>query len=380
MKEENILETALYIHIPFCVKKCLYCDFPSYSGKESIMHPYVEALCKEISELKNLKIATIYVGGGTPTYLSFDEWESIGSAIQKLDLSENVEFTVEGNPGTFTREKLELLRRIGVNRLSIGLQAWQNQLLESLGRIHKLDDFLKAFNMAREAGFDNINIDLMFGIPGQTIEMWRETLKNAVELNPEHLSCYGLIVEEGTPFYKQYENGELILPNEDTERDMYTECVSFLKKSGYKQYEISNFSKPGKECRHNCVYWNMKPYIGCGSGAHSYFEGSRYYNISSVEEYIKKIKTNGDATVERHINTLEDEIEEFIFMGLRMNKGISITEFQDRFHKNIFDIYGKQIDKFAHTNLMILNDSSIFLSERGMEVSNSIMCEFILTS
>lgn len=380
MENNNLDSISLYIHIPFCVKKCRYCDFPSFSGKEALMHTYAEALYKEIISLKNLKIGTIYIGGGTPTYLSLNEWKLIGNALKKLNIISGAEFTVEGNPGTFNAEKLKLLSSIGVNRLSIGLQAWQNNLLKALGRIHELKDFTNTFSMARETGFSNINVDLMFGIPNQTMEMWMETLINVVKLNPEHISCYSLIVEEGTPFYEEYRKGYLVLPEEDTERNMYNTALSFLEDNGYIQYEISNFSKPSRECRHNITYWSMKPYIGCGSGAHSYYKGSRYSNSSCVEEYIKKVEEKGTAVEERHLNTLEDEVEEFIFMGLRMNKGISLDEFKMRFGKDIFDIYDTQIKKFTENKLLILEKNKLFFSKRGMELSNSVMCEFILTS
>jgi oxygen-independent coproporphyrinogen III oxidase len=380
MGNNKYCETSIYIHIPFCVKKCNYCDFPSYAGKEALMQSYVESLCKEISSLKNLKVETIYIGGGTPTYLSLSDWRLIGDALKRLNISSDVEFTVEANPGTFSKEKLKVLKDIGVNRLSIGLQAWQDSLLKRLGRIHEIKDFINAYNMAREAGFNNINIDLMFGIPDQTMEMWIESLKSVAELNPEHISCYSLIVEEGTPFYDEYEKGGLILPGEEVERDMYNEAINFLMQKGYVQYEISNFSKPGRECRHNMVYWSMSSYIGCGAGAHSYYEGLRYSNSSSIEKYIKKIEECGAAAEGKHLNTVEDELEEFIFMGLRMNRGISMDEFSIRFQKDIFDIYGTAIKKFIKNGLLVIKDNRLFLSRRGMEVSNSIMCEFILTS
>lgn len=371
---------ALYIHIPFCAKKCRYCDFPSYSGKDTLMQQYIRALHDEIISFKGTKFQTIYIGGGTPTYLSINGWKFIGDALNELDIEKDAEFTVEGNPGTFSSEKLKLLAQIGVNRLSIGLQAWQDNLLKTLGRIHSIEDFINAFTMARNEGFNNINIDLMFGIPNQTMEMWNETLKNVVNLNPEHISCYSLIIEEGTPFFEEYKRGKLNLPDEDIERGMYEESIDFLRKNGYIQYEISNFSKPGRECRHNIIYWTMHPYVGCGSGAHSYNNGCRYFNFSSIEGYIKKIKESGSAVVEKHFNTYEDELEEFIFMGLRMNKGISLKEFEKRFNKDIFDVYGMQIKKFLGNKLLILENDMLFFSERGMEVSNSVMCEFILTS
>ena len=221
---------ALYIHIPFCKQKCLYCDFPSFAGKEDCMPKYIAALAKEINSIKDKTIKTIFIGGGTPTYLSLEGWNIIKKGIDKLEICDDLEFTVEGNPGTFTKEKLNFLRKMGVNRLSIGLQAWQDSLLKELGRIHTIGDFKQSFEMARNLGFDNINVDLMFGLPNQTLKQWMVTLENVTKLNPEHLSCYSLIVEEGTEFYKRFEKGTLNLPGEEIDRTMYAKTIEFLKR------------------------------------------------------------------------------------------------------------------------------------------------------
>jgi oxygen-independent coproporphyrinogen III oxidase len=371
---------SLYVHIPFCRQKCLYCDFPSYSGLEDMMDEYIDALIKELKSIKYSKINTIFIGGGTPTYLSSCNLEKLLSCINSLKWSQDIEFTVEGNPGTFTYEKLKLLHDAGVNRLSMGLQAWQNSILRTLGRIHDLNTFLNGFEEARHAGFNNINVDLMFGVPDQSIADWEETLTNVTKLSPEHISCYSLIIEEGTPFYKLYNCGKLSIPDEDTERNMYGRAVDFLTQSGYSQYEISNFSKPFMECRHNIIYWELKPYIGCGAGAHSYYGGKRYQNTSLVEDYITRMNTEGAASLNIHKNTRDDDIEEFMFMGLRMLKGISISEFNKKFSMDIFDIYKNQLEKFLREGLLIRDDDRIFLSRRALDISNSIMCEFILTS
>ncbi|NMM61956.1 oxygen-independent coproporphyrinogen III oxidase [Clostridium sp. P21] len=382
IKNKNICkskEIALYIHIPFCKQKCLYCDFPSFASKENLMIDYSRALAKDIEYYSERTIKTIFIGGGTPTYLSLEAWDNISKAINKLNKAHDLEFTVEGNPGTFTEEKLKFLKEMGVNRLSIGLQAWQNNILKKLGRIHTADDFVKSYKMARNVGFKNINVDLMFGLPDQSKENWKETLDKVIGLNPEHISCYSLIIEEGTPFNSMYEKEKLILPEEELERKMYNYGIKFLKSRGYEQYEISNFSKPGKECRHNLIYWNLEEYVGCGSGAHSYIDDLRYRKNENIEEYIKTVEENNNLKLDEHINSIEDNMEEFMFMGLRKISGISIMEFKRRFGEDIFNVYGGIIKKYTDNGIIIHKDDNLFLSERGIEVSNSVMCDFILT-
>lgn len=366
------MDRALYIHIPFCKSKCLYCDFCSYSGSENLMMDYSESLAKEIKSIGNCKIKTIFIGGGTPTYLPLECLKVIDKSIKELNKDENLEFTLEGNPGTFSIEKLEFLRFIGANRLSIGLQAVQNNILKTLGRVHCYEEFLEGFKMARIAGFDNINVDLMFGIPGQTMSDWKETLKLITELEPEHISAYSLIIEEGTEFYNKYNDGKLLLPEEELEREMYTYVKDYLKEKGYIHYEISNFSKPGKECRHNLVYWELEEYFGCGVGAHSYINSQRISNESNIEGYI-----NGNIHKETHINSIKDDMEEFMFMGLRKINGISIDKFNKIFKIDINEVYGKVIDKYTRNGLLIREGGNIRLSDKGIEVSNTVMCEFI---
>jgi oxygen-independent coproporphyrinogen-3 oxidase len=368
---------ALYIHIPFCRQKCLYCDFPSFAKKENLMPEYVAALCKELETKADKKIKTIFIGGGTPTYLSLECFDLLKKSLSKLDKDSELEFTVEGNPDSFSREKLEFLKTMGVNRLSIGLQAWQEELLRKLGRVHNLEQFKKAFEYAREIGFNNINVDLMFGLPGQKLEDWKETLQEVIALNPEHISCYSLIVEEGTPFCRLESLGRLDLPDEETEREMYKSAVDTLKQNGYFQYEISNFAKPGCECKHNLTYWNLQNYAGCGSAAHSYVGGLRYRNTEEIEKYIYMIENKKSAVVEEHVNSIEDDMEEFMFMGLRKTEGINEKEFEERFNKNIRLVYGAVIDKFTDRKLLFQSGSRIYLSPKGVELSNQVMCEFI---
>jgi oxygen-independent coproporphyrinogen III oxidase len=370
---------SLYIHIPFCAKKCMYCDFPSFCGKGHLMMQYAEALSREILDsAQNKKISTIFVGGGTPTYLSLEAWKLIGEAIGKLKLEENVEFTVECNPGTITEEKLLYFKKIGVNRLSIGLQSWQDELLESIGRIHTKEEFLESYNIARRLGFKNINIDIMFGLPNQNLQDIQFTLEQVVKINPEHISCYSLIIEEGTPFYNLNEKGMLNLPEEELEREMYNTACKMLRSYGYEQYEISNFAKSGYRCQHNLVYWQLEDYIGCGSAAHSYFQGSRYRNETNIEKYIQNIKLNNCSIVEKIENSTDDNIEEFMFMCLRKTEGIEEAEFNRRFSKSIDSIYKEVISKYEKLGLLIRENGRLFLSEKGIEVSNTIMSEFIL--
>ncbi|WP_411683053.1 radical SAM family heme chaperone HemW [Clostridium thailandense] len=371
-------EISLYIHIPFCKQKCLYCDFPSFCGKEKLMIEYSKALAKDIESIKDRVIKTIFIGGGTPTYLSLEGWFNIKKSIEKLIKAEDLEFTVEGNPGTFTEEKLRFLREMGVNRLSIGLQAWQNHLLDNLGRIHNINEFIDAYQLSRKLGFDNINIDLMFGIPDQNMKDFKETLKNVVNLKPEHISCYSLIIEENTPFCKMYEEEKINLPEEEIEREMYRYAIDFLGKNGYYQYEISNFAKMERECEHNLVYWNLEEYVGCGAGAHSYVDGLRYRKTEIIEEYINDINTNRELKLDVHKNSIKDDMEEFMFMGLRKIEGVSENEFNKRFRKDIFSVYEGVLKKYIGNGMMIREGDKLFLSRRGIEVSNSIMCDFIL--
>lgn len=371
-------EVSLYIHIPFCKKKCWYCDFPSFCGKEHLMEDYIHALGKEIkNNLLDYSIKTIFIGGGTPTYLSLKELKTLGQYISLLNIKEDVEFTVECNPGTLDVEKLKVLKAIGVNRLSIGLQAFQNKHLKSIGRIHNIDEFLTNFHNARSEGFNNINIDIMFGLPNQSLEEWEETLREVAKLNPEHISSYSLIIEEGTPFYQLYKDEKLNTPKEDLERNMYKSTLDILKSYGYHQYEISNFSKAHKECRHNLVYWNLEEYIGVGSGAHSYVENERYRNEVNIEKYIMSMKEKGNAVIENHSNSLKEDMEEFIFMGLRKIEGIREEDFKSRFQLSMEEVYKNPLEKHIKEGLLIRNNGFIYLSPRGIELSNYVMSDFI---
>ena len=373
---------SLYIHIPFCAQKCLYCDFPSFARKDHLRKAYIEALNKEIISLRekhnNLEINTIFIGGGTPSVLEADELECLLKEVAKLNMAKDIEYSMECNPGNLTEEKLEVMKKYGVNRISMGLQAKQDNLLKGLGRIHNYKTFKENFLLAKKVGFNNINVDLMFGLPNQRLNEWEETLREIISLEPAHISAYSLIIEEGTAFYNLYENDKLKLPTEEEERKMYHLAKKILEENGFNQYEISNYAKEGKECRHNLAYWNMDNWIGVGSAAASYINGKRIKNINSVEEYINSINEKGEAVEEIINNSKNDNIEEFMFMGLRKINGIDENEFKKRFSMNINDVYGEILNKYIDEGLLIRESGRIFLSEKGIEISNVIMADFLL--
>ena len=373
-------DISLYIHIPFCKQKCLYCDFPSYSGKERLMNEYVDALNKEIlQKAEKYSINSIFIGGGTPSYLKDSNLQSLLATLNKLNLKENLEFTVECNPGTLNKKNLDIMKKYNVNRISMGLQATKNSVLKEIGRIHSYEEFKNNYLLARDIGFDNINIDLMFGLPNQTLADWKESLEEIAKLEPNHISAYSLIIEEGTHFYNLYEQDKLNLPEEDIERLMYLSTKDILNKYGYHQYEISNFAKIGKECFHNKVYWKCNEYLGLGVSASSFIDEKRIKNIDVIEEYIEKLNKDKNVIEQIHVNDISDNMEEFIFMGLRMSEGIKINEFKKRFNKDIYEVYGNIIEKNIKRELLICNSEKLFLSCRGMEISNYVMSDFILS-
>ena len=372
-------EVGLYVHIPFCKQKCLYCDFPSFSNIDNLMDDYIEALNKEILEkASNYKIKSLFIGGGTPSYLDEKNLISLLNTINKLEFLENAEKTIECNPGTLKEEKLRIMYDKGINRLSFGLQSTDNNILKSIGRIHSYEEFKENYKTARKIGFKNINIDMMFGLPKQTVDICLSNLKDIIQLNPEHISFYSLIIEEGTPFCSMYDKGLLILPSEDEERQMYNKAKVLLKENGYHQYEISNYAKDNKECFHNKIYWKCDEYIGVGSAASSYINGKRIKNIESVNTYIKNIKNNKCIIEDEIINNESDSIEEFMFMGLRMMKGIKEEEFEKRFNKKVDEVYKSVIENNINKKLLSRKEGRIFLTEKGIEFSNLVMSDMIL--
>lgn len=372
-------EIALYIHIPFCKQKCLYCDFPSYASKESMMDEYIEALTKEIGDkAKNYIIKSVFIGGGTPSYLNKEGLLKLMEALKKLQYVNGAEITMECNPGTVDEEKFNIMKNGGINRLSFGLQTTKDSLLKKIGRIHSYSKFKENYYLARKCGFDNINVDMMFGLPDQTLQDWIDSLEEIISIKPEHISAYSLIIEEGTPFWKMYNEDKLNLPEENEERMMYEEGKKILEKHGYNQYEISNYSLTGRECIHNEEYWKCNEYLGVGASASGFVDNVRYKNIDSLSEYIKRINSNSEVIEEEIKNSLKDNIEEFMFMGLRMNCGINEEEFKRRFSKNVDDIYEEVIKINVERELLKRNNGRIYLTDKGMELSNVVMSDMIL--
>ncbi len=373
-------EIGIYIHIPFCIKKCEYCDFVSYCNKEKYVPQYINALKKEIKNNinKEYKITTIYIGGGTPSSIEenyiADIIETIKLNMNDENLKEfkNVEITIEVNPGTVTEKKLETYKEIGINRLSIGLQETHDELLKSIGRIHTYEEFLKTYNLARKIGFNNINVDLMIALPNQTIQDIKENLEKIIKLNPEHISVYSLILEEGTPFYNKYNENKIKLPDEKLERNMYWYVKNTLENNGYIHYEISNFSKKGFESKHNMNCWNQEEYFGFGVAAHSYNNKTRYSNTNSIEEYIK-----GSNKIIHEKQTLEDMQKEYMLLGLRKIEGINIQKFKNKFAQNPIFIFKEQLSKLVDEELIVIDGNEIKLTNKGLDLANIVWEEFV---
>ena len=376
-KENSPME--IYIHIPFCIRKCDYCDFLSGpSGNSEEQADYVQALLREIQaveEGEGRSVSSIFIGGGTPSVL--DE-RLLGDILREIrnrfKMEEDAEITIEVNPGTANIGKLQAYREMGINRLSIGLQSPEDRELKILGRIHNYGQFLETYQEARTVGFDNINIDLMSAIPDQTYEGWVKNLRTVAELEPEHISAYSLIVEEGTPFAAR----KLNLPDEDTEYNMYEATAQILKEYGFEQYEISNYARKGRECRHNVGYWTRQDYLGFGLGASSLYGKERFANTADMKKYLKNSKNPEKIREKEPSLTREDEMAEFMFLGLRMTKGISKADFQRCFGCTIESVYGEVLEKYESMELLLEKDGRIFLSREGIHVSNSIMAEFLL--
>ncbi len=362
-------ELELYLHIPFCVKKCKYCDFISRPASDQERQEYVEYLCQKIRSYRELSkayeyhVVSIFIGGGTPSILEPVQMSAIFSAVRStFPVDADAEITIEVNPGTVTKLKLLAYERLGINRLSIGLQSVDNAELRMLGRIHKYEDFLETYEMARALHFDNINVDLMSGIPFQTVEKWKETLIKTAKLNPEHISAYSLIIEEGTPFFDKYGNGKRAreLPSEEEERMMYACTKAILEEYGYRRYEISNYAKMGRECRHNLGYWDRAEYLGIGTGAASLLQNYRI--------------TEGEDPVEL---SLKEQMEEFMFLGLRKIAGVSKEKFFRDFGESMDTVYGEVIKKLCSDGLLEEDGDKVRLTERGIDISNYVMSEFI---
>ena len=365
-------EVNLYIHIPFCKKKCYYCDFISYSNKDDYIEEYIDTVIKEYSNYKAEEyiIKTVYIGGGTPSYI---DSKYIVKLLKEINLEKAEEITIEINPGTVTKEKLIDYRNSGINRLSIGLQATQDTLLKEIGRIHTYNEFLDTYNMAREVGFKNINIDLMLALPKQHIEDLIQSVKRIIELNPEHISIYSLILEEGTKMYDMVNKQKCTLPKEDEEREMYWAVKNILEKNGYNHYEISNFAKNGYHSKHNIDCWNQKEYIGIGVAAHSYLDNRRYSNLGNIEEYIKNYH-------DKEIHEIQDKIskqKEYMILGLRKLDGIYISEFELKFNENPIYLFRNELNKLVNQELIEIDLNNIRLTNKGLDLANIVWEEFI---
>lgn len=399
---------SLYIHIPFCIKKCFYCDFLSGQASREEKEVYIKKLLEEMDYWKEevqeeYFIRTVFLGGGTPTCLEPSQLLRIGRKLSEFPMAgqagrakkENIaeqlperkesspeqffyEFTAEANPGTLTKEKIQVLKEIGANRVSLGLQSAQEKELKALGRVHSYEDFLESFALLRSCGFQNINVDLMADLPYQTLESYQSTLSSVLELEPEHISSYSLIVEEGTPFFKMQKEGTLFLPDEETDRQMYGLTKEILAKKGYERYEISNYAKQGKECRHNLTYWEMGEYLGLGLGASSYFQGCRFSNTDRQQEYCSL--PAGHLQRERKKLSKKEEMEEYVFLGLRMRKGISLEDYKKRFGVDFKKCY-QEVLPFLFENCLLAEDGNhgrIYLTEKGIDVSNVVLADFLL--
>lgn len=430
---------GIYIHIPFCIRKCRYCDFFSVTAGSGEKKAYVKQLCREISlfpRAEDYQIQSIFIGGGTPSAISAEGIVDILNEIKgKFDISETAEVTIEANPGTLKEEKLLIYRENGINRLSLGLQSCNNEELRRLGRIHTYEEFLESYRLVRETGFQNVNVDLMSGLPGQKLADWEDTLQKIIALAPEHISAYGLILEEGTPLYDAYEqksgNGRLSqdacreksagtveaaepsepvaalesvkfpfssdvydrrmmetdtaleairypLPSEEEERRMYYRTGELLKDAGYERYEISNYAKKGYECRHNYAYWTRQDYLGFGAGAASLMGHIRIQNPCELEAYQSEAFLDGRSFRERTVLSREDEMSEFMFLGLRTMRGVSFEKFYQEFGASMQEIYGPVIEKYRGLGLLEEKDGWLFLSAGGIDVSNVIMADFLL--
>lgn len=373
---------AVYIHIPFCTNKCFYCDFNSYVLKDQPVMDYLQALEREMEMTVKASppgvIKSIFVGGGTPTVLKPKEMEYFLKSVRDHfpAWDDNIEFSMEANPGTTDLEKLSVMREGGVNRVSFGVQAFQNDLLSGIGRIHNTDDVYRSLENAKKAGFDNMSIDLMFGLPNQTVEMLSESVTKALELGLPHYSIYSLKVEENTLFHTLYQKNQLPLPDEEDELNMYLLLMNRMKEAGYKQYEISNFAKPGFESKHNMTYWLNEDYYGLGAGAHGYVGRQRHMNIKGVNPYIEAV-SKGLPRLESFKISPEDAMEDFLMVGLRVLDGISRSHFEEQFNTSLDVVFARPLHKMVNAGLLDATDDGYKLSDKGILFGNEVFAEFI---
>ncbi|MBA7492683.1 Heme chaperone HemW [subsurface metagenome] len=377
------MELGLYLHLPFCISKCPYCDFNSYQLKEdNQISSYISALYKEITtysqKLKKSNIRTVYLGGGTPNILSgIQIYNILEFCKDKFTIDKDAEITIEANPGTLDDEKIKLLIESGINRLSLGAQSFNDLLLKKLGRIHNTQDIIDSYSLAREIGFNNINIDIMFALPDQTIEDLQATLKRAVSLKPDHLSLYNLTIKPGTEYYEKYKGSKLKLPTEDEEFDMYNWAIKFLEENDFEHYEISNFARPYKRSMHNLIYWQNKPYLGIGAGAYSFIRGYRYMNFKDPARYIKEVMNDKLPIDNGEKLSLRKRMIETIILGLRTKDGVSYKKYKKRFGVDLNDIFPQQIKKLVNLGLLQKDNYKIKLTKKGVFLANTVFREFV---
>ncbi|MDI6782636.1 MAG: radical SAM family heme chaperone HemW [bacterium] len=373
------MSLGIYIHLPFCLRKCKYCDFNSYPDKLDLIDSYIATILSEISSSEALakedqnKISSIYFGGGTPSLVSPEHIRRLISALTPKP--NEIEITLEANPGTVDLEKLKQYRQAGVNRISFGFQSFDDAVLEAMGRVHRVQDNLESYRFARDAGFDNISIDLIFGYPNQTLASWQETIKKTIELKPEHISAYGLTIEPETRLYQEIQSGKVLPLDEETELEMYQYAINQLAQAGYVHYEISNFALPGKECQHNLNYWNDSDYLGFGAGAHSYLAGERYWNIDSPEEYIQRIKHGQSPVIGQERLAGKRKMAEYSMLALRTNQGVDIKQFYDKFQQEFSEVFNSELPDLFSAGLLQQNNRFIQLTNKGILFSNEVFSQ-----
>jgi len=373
---------GIYVHIPFCARKCGYCDFHSVPTGPAVIEAYLQALANEIEfwseQIGRTACATLYIGGGTPTILTTRQLEqTLTKLAAAFNFEPGFEFTVEANPGTLTPEKAKVLAGVGVNRISLGAQAFDDRLLKAIGRIHTADQIYTSVDLIRDAGIVNINLDLIEGLPGQTLDQWQASLAKAVELEPAHISCYSLMLEENTPFYRDYQEGKLQLPLEDTTAAMFDYTQAYLPRMGYHHYEISNYAKPRCEARHNLIYWRAEPYLGLGSGAHGCYQQIRYSNTDDLELYIQSWHTCKPAYASWDPVSRDQAMDEMMFLGLRLIDGVELNRFYQRFHCSVHDVYGMEIARLKSRGLVEETGGHLKLTPRGRSLGNMVFSAFV---
>ncbi|MFB3895643.1 MAG: radical SAM family heme chaperone HemW [bacterium] len=367
------MQLGVYIHIPFCLKKCSYCDFNSYPNKQHLVDDYIASVLKEISNLKSQisnRISTIYFGGGTPSLV---HPEYICKLISVLtDKPDKIEITLEANPGTIDLDKLKQYKQAGINRISLGIQSFDETVLKSMGRVHRVSDNIAGFQAAREAGFDNLSLDLIFGYPSQTIESWKETVKQIIAWRPEHISSYGLTIEPETRLYQEIQLRKVVPLEEEIELEMYQYAIQQFKQAGYIHYEISNFARPGRECRHNLNYWNDTDYLGFGAGAHSYWDGERFWNLDSPEEYIQKIQSGQSPRMGSERLEGKRKMAEYAMLSLRTMQGLELNKFHQKFQQEFIEIFKTELLPLFDSGLLEQDTQFIRLTDKGILLSNEV--------